>query len=183
MGGAWKSLVKIAKRFKTVTNRHPVYDQQLYTILVEIEGTINSRPITPVSDDINNFQPLTPNHFLIGRPGLYQCQGKFTEKELNSKKKWKVTQAILEIFWKRFLKEYIPSLTVRTKCNKLHRNFKANGLVLIQTENTPRAFWPLARIIETYVSNDGNVRSVKLKLPNSTVICPSNKLCLLEECD
>ena len=56
-------------------------------------------------------------------------------------------------------------------------------MMLIQTENTPRAFWPLARIIETHVSNDGNVRSVKLKLPNSTVIRPSNKLCLLEECD
>ena len=184
MGGAWESLVKIAKRcLKTVTNGHPVYDQQLYTILVEIEGKINSRPITPVSDDINDFQPLTPNHFLVGRPSLCQCQGKSTEKELNSKRKWKVTQALLEIFWKRFLKEYVPSLTVRTKWNKLHRNFKANDLVLIQTENTPRAFWPLARIIETYVSNDGNVRSVKLKLPNSMVIRPSNKLCLLEECD
>ena len=56
---------------------------------------------------------------------------------------------------------------MRTKWNKLHRNFKANDLVLIQTENTPRAFWPLARIIEMYVSNDGNVRSVKLKLPKA----------------
>ena len=165
MGGAWESSAKIAKRcLKTVTNGHPVYDQQLYTILVEIEGTINSRPITPVSDDINDFQPLTPNHFLIGRPSLYHCQGKFTEKELNSKRKWKVTQALLEIFWKRFLKEYVPSLTVSTKWNKLHRNYKANDLVLIQTENTSRAFWPLARTIETYVSIDGNVRSVKLKL-------------------
>ena len=72
---------------------------------------------------------------------------------------------------------------MRTKWNKLQRNFKANDVVLIQTENTPRAFWPLARIIETHVSNDGNVCSVKLKLPNSTVIRPSNKLYLLEECD
>ena len=96
--------------------------------------------------------------------------------------KGKVTQALLEIFWRCFLKEYVPSLTVRTKWNKLHRNFKANDLVLIQTENTPRAFWPLARIIEMYVSNDGNVPSVRLKLPNSTVIHPSNKLRLLE-CD
>ena len=105
MGGAWKSLVKIAKRCcKTVTNRHSVYDQQLYTILVEIEGTINSRPITPVSDDINDFQPLTPNHFLIGRPSLYHHQGIFTEKQFNSKMNWKVTQALLEIFWRRFLK-------------------------------------------------------------------------------
>ena len=125
---------------------------------------INSRPITPVNDDINNFQPLTPNRFLIGRPRLYYRQRIFTEKELNSKREWKVTQALLEIFWKRFLKEYVPSLTVSTKWNKLHRNFKANDLVLIQTENTSRAFWPLARTTETYVSNDGNVRSVKLKL-------------------
>ena len=80
---------------------------------------------------------------------MYNRQGIFTEKELNSKRKWKVTQALLEIFWKRFMREYIPSLTVRTKWNKLHRIFKANDLVLIQTEITPRAFWPLARIIET----------------------------------
>ena len=56
---------------------------------------------------------------------------------------------------------------MRAKWNKLHRNFKANDLVLIQTGDTPRAFWPLARIIETYVSHDGNLRSDKLKLPNS----------------
>ena len=184
MGGAWESLVKIAKRcLKTVTNGHPVYDQQLYTILVKIEGTINSRPITPVSDDINDFQPLTANHFLIGRPSLYHRQGIFTEKELTSKRKWKVTQTLLKIFWKRFLKEYVPSLTVKKKWNKLHRNFKSKDLVLTQTENTLRVFWPLARINETYVSNDANVRSVKLKLPNSMVIRPSNKLYLLEECD
>ena len=116
MGGAWESLVKIAKRcLKTVTNGYLVYDQQLYTILVEIEGTINSRPITPISDYINDFQPLTPNHFLIRRPSLYHRQGIFMEKKLNSKRKWKVTQALLEIFWKRFLKEYVPSLIVRTK--------------------------------------------------------------------
>ena len=125
MEGAWESLVIIAKRcLKTVTNGHPVYDQKLYTIVVEIEGTINSRTITPVSDEINNFQTLTPNHFLIGRPSLYHCQGIFTEKELNTKMKWKITQALLEILSKHFLKEYVPSLTVRMKWNKLH--FQAN---------------------------------------------------------
>ena len=121
MEGTWESLVIIAKHcLKTVTNGHPVYDQKLYTIVVEIEGTINSGTITPVSDDINNFQPLTPNHFLIGRPSLYHRQGIFTEKELNTKMKWKITQALLEIFSKHFLKEYVPSLTVRMKWNKLH---------------------------------------------------------------
>ena len=68
----------------------------MYTILLEIEETINSRPITPVSDDINDFQPLTPNHFLIGRLSLYHCQGKFTEKELNSKRKCKVNESLFK---------------------------------------------------------------------------------------
>ena len=58
--GAWESLVKTAKHcLKTVTNGHPVHNQKLYATLVEIERTINNRPITPVSDDINDFQPLT----------------------------------------------------------------------------------------------------------------------------
>ena len=74
----------------------------MYKILVEIEGTINSQPITPVSDDINNFQPLTPNHFLIGRPTLYHRQGIFTEKELNSKRKWYPKEKLPKHYWKYF---------------------------------------------------------------------------------
>ncbi|GFT65542.1 integrase catalytic domain-containing protein [Trichonephila clavipes] len=34
----------------------------------KVEGILNSRPLTPLSSDADNFDVLTPGHFLIGRP-------------------------------------------------------------------------------------------------------------------
>ena len=37
------------------------------TIFAEVEGLVNSRPLTYVSDDIDDLEAITPNHFLLGR--------------------------------------------------------------------------------------------------------------------
>ena len=63
MGGAMKALVKITKRcLKAVGNDRLLHEDTLHTLLLEIE----SRRLTSVSDDIDDLEPLTPNHFLIG---------------------------------------------------------------------------------------------------------------------
>ena len=41
---------------------------ELNTLLVKIEGVINSRPLTAVSDDHRDPSPITPAHLAIGRP-------------------------------------------------------------------------------------------------------------------
>ena len=84
------------------------------------------------------------------------------------------------MFWNRWLKEYLPSLIQRKKWTKNCRNFKKGDLVLLSCDNAPRSHWPMGRILETYPSNDGIVRKVKVKTPNSELIRPSGKLCLLE---
>lgn len=71
MGGILESTVKQVKRdMKNVINDQLLPEETLHTVLVEAEVIINSRPRTGVSDDINENETLTPNHFLIGRASL-----------------------------------------------------------------------------------------------------------------
>ena len=46
-----------------------VNDEELTPIYAEVEGLLNSRPLTAVSDETNGDRVLTPNHFLIGQMG------------------------------------------------------------------------------------------------------------------
>jgi len=50
---------------KTLKNERLNYDE-LHTVLVEVEGTLNARPLTYVSLD-DPEEPLTPSHLMYGR--------------------------------------------------------------------------------------------------------------------
>ena len=177
-------MVKLTKRaLKSVTNDRPMYEEVLRTFLVKVESTLNSRPLTSISDDYNDLQVLTPNHFLTGKLTKYFSSNEFPQSDFNSRKRWKSVQALANMFWTRFIKEYLPTLQERKKWNKITRNFVINDIVLVKNENIPRPFWPLARIINVHVGNDGIFRSCKIKLGNNILVRPCNKLCLLEEAD
>ena len=43
------------------------------------------------------------------------------EKDIDSRRKWIVVETLSNIYWKRFIKKYIPSFNLRKngiKCNK-----------------------------------------------------------------
>ncbi|GFQ65599.1 integrase catalytic domain-containing protein [Trichonephila clavata] len=40
---------------------------ELETILIEIEGMLNSRPLTYIFADLNEPEPFTPSHIISGR--------------------------------------------------------------------------------------------------------------------
>ena len=69
MGGAIESIVKLTKRaIKVTINDHVLTEETLVNLLAEIESIINSRPLTPLSNDPNDLKALTPNHILLGPP-------------------------------------------------------------------------------------------------------------------
>ena len=35
------------------------------TYLFEVKSIFNKRPLTPINDDVNGFQTITPSHLLI----------------------------------------------------------------------------------------------------------------------
>ena len=66
MEGIWESLVKSVKRCLKVIIRDKLFTaESLAAFIFEVESIINQRPIVPVSDDVNDFEALKPNHFII----------------------------------------------------------------------------------------------------------------------
>ena len=67
-GGWWERLIGLTKNaIKKVLGRSFVKMEMLRTIVTEIESVLNNRPITYISTDITDPQPLTPSHLLYGR--------------------------------------------------------------------------------------------------------------------
>ena len=67
-GGFWERLIGMTKNvLKKVLGRSFITFEALQTLAVEIEGTLNDRPLTYLSADISDPNPLTPSHLLYGR--------------------------------------------------------------------------------------------------------------------
>ena len=66
MGGVWKRQIRSVRRvLSTIMTEQVPTSEMLTTLLVIAEGIINNKLLTPVSDDPNDLEPLTPNHLLI----------------------------------------------------------------------------------------------------------------------
>ena len=139
-------------------------DENLCTLMCEIESILNNRPLTELSNDPVNFDALTPNHLLLLGSQISFPPGLFDKKDIYAKRKWKQVQYLANTFWQRWRKEYLVLLQQRQKWQDTKENFNINDLVLVSDVNLPRNDWPLARVVKIYPDKNGLVRSVRVKL-------------------
>ena len=147
--------------------------------MAEAEKIINDRPLTPPSSDPMDLEPLTPSKLLLLKPNLCLPPGVFDKRDQYVRKWYKQAQYLADIFWNRWLREYLPTLQARQKWTTHKRNLKAGDLVLIVDERVPRGMWPLGQVIKTIADKDGDVRSAEVKTAEGYKYRPVTKLLFL----
>lgn len=115
-GGVWERQIRsVRKLLKSILKEQNVDDESLQTLMCEIEAIINDRPITTSSDDLNDLEALTPNHLLLLKRQPLLPPGLFEKEDLYSRRRWKQVQYLTDLFWKRWVREYLPLLQERQK--------------------------------------------------------------------
>ena len=181
MGGVWERMIRsVRKILRALLGEQLISDESLRTMMTEVQSILNSRPLTPVSSDPKDLEPITPNHLLLLRSNANFPPGIFSKEDMYTRRRWRQVQYLSNVFWKRWLKEYLPTLQERKKWLKPRRCLSVGDLVLIVDENVHRGRWPLARVIEVFQGKDGFVRSAKVRTSLATFVRPVTKLCFLE---
>ena len=180
-GGAHEIMIKAAKRaLKAILTEASVSDEELMTAITGAESLLNSRPLTYQTANVDDDVPLTPNHFLHGQIGGRFAPDTVDETAFSPRKRWRRVQELVKHFWQRWLKEWLPGLNPTTKWHKERKNLKVGDIVIVITPDSPRAHWPLAKVIQVYPGKDGKVRVAQIQLGQKLLKRPVTKLCLLE---
>ena len=169
-GGFFERLVRSTKRcLKKTLGTARVSYEELLSVVVEIEGILNSRPLTYVDDELRD--PLTPSQLIIGRrllsteekTGGPRSETSQAATELSRRAKYLTT--VLSQFWRRWLKEYLTELRVHHNCHMKNRQPAVNvgDVVCIHKDKTPRQFWNMGVVKSLITGRDGFHRGAVVK--------------------
>lgn len=179
-GGLWEAAVKSAKNLlvRSLSTASLTYEE-LETVIIEIEAILNSRPLTPMSNDPSDMSALTPGHLLIGEPLTSQVDIAAKSTKISLLSRWELVSRIKQEFWKRWSNEYLHELQLRHKWKTASPNVKPGDMVIIKEDNTAPMKWPLGRILKVYPGNDGSIRVADVKITSGICKRPIHRLALL----
>ncbi|XP_056641535.1 uncharacterized protein LOC130448272 [Diorhabda sublineata] len=111
MGGLWERAVRSTKHhLKRVLNNTYLTYEEFYTLLSQIAGILNSRPLLPLTEDPDDLQPLTPAHFLIGTAIQTIPEPAVPADHKIQLSRYKHITMMIQHFWTRWSKDYLNLL-------------------------------------------------------------------------
>ena len=128
---------------------------------------LNSRPLTSISNDINDMS------------------GQFAEGDLKKldqvkvlRERWRRVQQASQHFWQRWKTEIVPTWRARNKWRLEGVELKEGDLVWLLDDEKERKRWPVGRIKEMSRGSDGKARVFTITKDgrefkrNVTKVCP-----------
>lgn len=134
MGGLWESTVRSMKiLLHKIVTPHPLQFHELYTLLTEVEATLNLRPLTPLNTtDVNDQLTLTPGHFLVGRPLLAPPNRPGSQAKISSLHRWQLVQRLAHDFWIAWKTQYLQHFQRRQTWKTSNHTFHEGDLFLLE---------------------------------------------------
>lgn len=179
-GGIWEAGVKSAKFHirRVMGNSHLTFEE-ISTLFAQVESILNSRPLCPLSSSPNDFLFLSPGHFLIGRPlNDFPSPALEYKSESNLSRYYRLEKMRLH-FWKRWQKEYISELQLRTKWKTNKGSLKVGDLVLLQEDSLPPLCWTTGRVAKLFPGPDSISRVADVSTAKGYYRRPLVRLCPL----
>ena len=163
--------------------------ESLQTIVIEVEALLNDQPLTYVSSDVSDLEPITLSHLLQGRRITILPYSKVEDDEITDpdfgddsqiRHRAKTQAIIVKHFWSRWRHEYLTALreTHRKTGNNVQQ-VKVGDMVLVH-DNTARVNWKLAVIESLNKGGDGMIRSANIRTATGWTNRPIARLYPLE---
>ncbi len=151
---------------------------ELDTSLSFVESLFNTRPLTYITEDPDDFCPLTPACF------IQDIQtNEFPEiialNDKDFRQKYKELLTMKEELRTRFRSEYLGQLVQRSKPTS-NVTFEIGDIVFVVDDTKKRLEWPMARVMELFPGRDGEIRVARIKTKNGELIRPLQRLVHLE---
>jgi hypothetical protein len=132
-GGIWEAGIRSVKsHLKRVIGLTSLTYEEMHTVLTQIEACLNSRPLTPISNDPNDLIALSPSHFLIGDLLTAPVEHDVTPLPINRLSRWQYVEQLRQHFWKRWSVDYLTQLQPRRKWNQRLPNIEVGELAVIK---------------------------------------------------
>ena len=140
-GEFYERLIGTTKRcLRKVLGNARLTADELLTVLMELEATLNSRPLTYDYDELG-AEMLTPSHLIYGRRllSLPEMRNDEEESETGLLRRFRYLAKLRIHFWNRWRREYLTDLREQHRGKKESQNKVSIGdVVLVQEDNTKR---------------------------------------------
>ena len=173
-GGFWERLIRSVKRclIKTIGRAMLNYNE-LHTILVEIEGVINARPLTYVYDDNEGVSyPLTPSHLVNGRnlnrlpnDAYFEICNTYESLSKRAKYNHRMLHNFTSVWKNDYLLGLLEAYRPKGKDNPSQNpDINVNDIVVVRNEQVKRAFWSIGKVIGLLNGSDGSIRAARVEV-------------------
>ncbi|XP_055632837.1 uncharacterized protein LOC129773265 [Toxorhynchites rutilus septentrionalis] len=181
MGGSWERMVRSVKcALASLSTIRKPNEETFNTLLIEAESMVNSRPLTYMPIESEGHEALTPNCFLmLITSGVNQPPKMLVDERVILNSNWNLYQQLLDQFWCRWVREYLPTITKRSKWFTDCKPIESGDLVVV-VEDRLRNGWTRGRVLRVFPGRDGRVRSAEVKTATGVLQRPVAKLAVLE---